>query len=276
MRVIDSNTIIEAVSKNVSDINFLIAPDILNFFKTAKAVNEEKHFLNILVENSEIADSKRIALCQDTGIVIVFAKIGTEITLERDLQSLLNKAITKGYQENYLRKSVVSDPLDRKNTGDNTPVILHIEMVLGDVFELWIMAKGGGSENASALWMLDPADGEQGIVDKIVARIKEKGANCCPPLLLGIGIGGDMEKCAMLAKKALFRKIGDRNSLQRYADLEEKILEEVNMLGIGVGGFGGKLTAMDVFIETAPCHIASMPLALNVGCHSTRHCVVRL
>jgi fumarate hydratase subunit alpha len=276
MRVIDSNTIIEAVSKNVSDINFFIAPDILSFLKNTKTANQEKDFLNILIENSEIADSKRIALCQDTGIVIVFAKIGTEITLERDLQSLLDEAIRKGYQDNYLRKSVVSDPLERKNTGDNAPVVLHVEIVSGDVFELWIMAKGGGSENASALWMLDPADGEQGIVDKIVSRIKEKGANCCPPLLLGIGVGGDMEECALLAKKSLFRKIGERNPIQRYSDLEKKILDEVNSLGIGVGGFGGKITAMDVFIESAPCHIASMPVALNVGCHSTRHCVVRL
>lgn len=192
------------------------------------------------------------------------------------MEELINLAVKKGYQDSFLRKSVVQDPLERINTGDNTPAIVYVELVDGDVFELQVMAKGGGSENASALWMLDPADGEQGIIEKVVARIKEKGANCCPPLLLGIGIGGDMEKSAVLAKKALFRKIGERNSIQRYASLEKKILAEVNSLGIGVGGFGGKLTAMDVFIEIAPCHIASMPVALNVGCHSTRHCVVKL
>lgn len=276
MRVIDSGTIIEVVSKKVSEINFLIDLNILNFFKKAKVESTEKDFLNILIENSKIADNKKIALCQDTGIVIVFAKIGIEVKLEKNLEELINLAVKKGYQDSFLRKSVVQDPLERINTGDNTPAIVYVELVDGDVFELQVMAKGGGSENASALWMLDPADGEQGIIEKVVARIKEKGANCCPPLLLGIGIGGDMEKSAVLAKKALFRKIGERNSIQRYASLEKKILAEVNSLGIGVGGFGGKLTAMDVFIEIAPCHIASMPVALNVGCHSTRHCVVKL
>ncbi len=276
MRIINSSTIIDAVVKKISEINFLIDPNILNFFKKAETLEQEKDILNILIDNAEIAKSKKIALCQDTGIVVVFVKIGNDVRLEHDLQSLIDEAVKISYEENFLRKSVVSDPLDRKNTGYNTPAIVHVEMVLGDSFELWIMAKGGGSENASALWMLDPADGEEGIIEKVVSRIKEKGANCCPPLLLGVGIGGDMEKCAMLAKKALFRKIGERNSMKRYASLEVEILEAVNKLDIGVGGFGGKLTAMDVFIETAPCHIASMPLALNIGCHSTRHCIIRL
>ncbi len=276
MRHINSDTIIEVVSKRVSEINFKIDDNILSCFKTAKVDSPEKDFLNILIENSDIANKKQIALCQDTGIVIVFAKVGVEVKLDKSLEESINIAVKKGYLENYLRKSVVVDPINRVNTEDNTPAIVHVELVDGDGFELQIMSKGGGSENASALWMLDPADGEQGIVDKVVARIKEKGMNCCPPLILGIGIGGDMEKSAMLAKKALFRKIGERSSVQRYSLLEQRILEEVNSLGIGVGGFGGKLTAMDVFIEIAPCHIASMPVALNVGCHSSRHCVVKL
>lgn len=276
MKEIHSNTLIEVISKKIADINFLIEPSILNFFQNAKVDGLEKDFTNILIENSKIAENKKIALCQDTGIVVAFVRIGTEVHLEHNIQFIIDEGVKRGYEENFLRKSVVTDPIDRKNTGNNTPSIVHIENVKGDVFEIWLMAKGGGSENASALWMLDPSDGEQGIIEKVVERVQEKGMNCCPPLILGIGIGGNMEKSAILAKKALFRELGDRNKIERYALLEKKILKSVNQLGIGVGGFGGKVTAMDVFIEVAPCHIASMPVSLNIGCHSNRHCLIKL
>ncbi len=276
MRKIDSKLIIDKLAQSLADINFTIDKGILGCFQQANVETKEKEFLNILVENAEIADAKKIALCQDTGIVVVFAKVGKDVSFDGDLRVIINEAVKKGYEENNLRKSVVADPLDRKNTGDNTPAIIHMELVDGDVFELAVMAKGGGSENVSVLEMMSPADGEQGIVDLVVNRIREKGANCCPPLILGIGVGGNFEKVAMISKKALFRELGQRNPNSRYAALEERILKEVNDLGIGVGGFGGKLTVMDVFIEASPCHIASMPVALNVGCHSTRHAVIKL
>ena len=278
MRVIPSKLVIKKISEALADINFNVDPDILKYFQAQlpSLKGNEKKVIQILVENARIAAKNRIPLCQDTGTVVVFARIGHLTAFEKDLQTLLNEAVSQTYQQQCLRKSIVNDPLKRINTKDNTPAVLHLEMVRGDTCELGIMVKGGGAENASALVMLEPAAGEQGVIDLAVKAVADKGGNACPPLILGIGLGGNFETCALLAKKALLRKIGQRNPAAIYAKLEKKILTKVNALKIGAGGFGGKLTAVEVFIETAPCHIASMPAAVNISCHSTRHTVVKL
>jgi fumarate hydratase subunit alpha len=276
MRFIDSEIITEKVAQEVSKINYYIDNDILNFFSRNTSNPKEKFFLNILKENAEIAKNNQIPLCQDTGLVVVFVKLGIHVHLPDTIENLINIGVEKGYKEYYLRKSIVTDPLERINNNTNTPAIIHIETENNDKLDLTIMAKGGGSENASALWMLDPSDDADVIISKITDRIKEKGYNCCPPLFLGIGIGGNLELSTILAKKALTRKIGERNKNQKYANLEKKIIQNINKLNIGVGGFGGKNTIIDAFIETAPCHIASLPLALNINCHSNRHSTISL
>lgn len=238
--------------------------------------SRERKVVEIILKNSDIAVVEDLPLCQDTGSVVVFATIGTEVELEDDLQSIIDQSVSESYEKYLLRKSITKDPLNRENTKDNTPAIIHVELVKGDICRFEIAAKGGGSENISALTMLKPADGEQGIADFVVKQISAKGRNACPPLIIGIGIGGNFEICAKLAKKSLFRDIGTRHPEEYYSNLEQEILTKVNELEIGAGGYDGKLTAMDVFIEKAPCHIASLPVALNVGCHSTRHTVVEM
>jgi fumarate hydratase subunit alpha len=279
MRSIDSQSIVERVARAVQQINADIAPPILDYFMSglSKSQNIEKQVLEILIKNADIAKTSKIPLCQDTGLVVVFAKMGIEVSLAEPLRRSIDRGVAQGYEEGYLRKSMVRDPLfDRTNTGDNTPATLHIELVPGDQLELTIIAKGGGSENASALNMFTPSDDEDLILDWVVGHIRQKGQNACPPLIIGLGIGGDFEQCAQLAKRALNRPIGQRNSDERYAAFELKIHQALNNLDLGAGGYGGRLTAMDVFIESAPCHIASKPVALNVGCHSTRHSTVIL
>ncbi len=279
MRHIDPLSISDAVRTAVQKINTDIDPLILKAFKAGQSKGDEieSQVLDILIKNADIAHEQHLPLCQDTGLVVIFASVGIGVSLSEPLEASIQRGVAQGYIEGYLRKSVVRDPLyDRKNTGDNTPALVYIDLVEGDQMTLHIMAKGGGSENASALNMFTPSDQEEAIITWVVDRIRQKGRNTCPPLIIGLGIGGNFETCALLAKKSLGRPIGQRNGNRSYAELELKIMQALNDLNIGAGGYGGHMTVMDVFIETAPCHIASLPVALNIGCHSTRHATVTL
>jgi len=278
VRKISSADVINKLSAALFEINTRINPSIEKFLlgMSSSLGERERKVVEILLKNSDIAAVEDLPLCQDTGTVVVHAKIGTDVVFEDDLQKIVDQAVSKSYKKYLLRKSITRDPLNRENTKDNTPAIIDVELVKGDICHFEIAAKGGGSENISALAMMKPADGAQGIIDFVLNQIAAKGRNACPPLIIGIGIGGNFETCAKLAKKALFRDIGSRHEEDYYSDLEQEILLKINELGIGAGGYGGKLTAMDVFIEKLPCHIASLPVALNVSCHSTRHKVVEI
>ena len=237
------------------------------------ALNKEKgraaNLIRQILKNAKIASKGEYPLCQDTGSAVVFAEIGEKVHIEGNINEAVNEGVRKGYKEGYLRKSIVSNPLfDRKNSGDNTPAILHLSIVKGDRIKLKVLLKGGGAENASRLKMFTPADGKEEIISFIKQSVKDAGGKACPPYILGVGIGGDFEQCAFLAKKALTRSRA--NSKKSYALLEEDILREVNSLGIGAQGLGGKVTALAVYVESAPCHMASLPVALNICCHSHR------
>lgn len=237
------------------------------------ALNKEKgraaNLIRLILKNAKIASKGEYPLCQDTGSAVVFAEIGEKVHIEGNINEAVNEGVRKGYKEGYLRKSIVANPLfDRKNSGDNTPAILHLSIVKGDRIKLKVLLKGGGAENASRLKMFTPADGKEEIISFIKQSVKDAGGKACPPYILGVGIGGDFEQCAFLAKKALTRSRA--NSKKSYALLEEDILREVNSLGIGAQGLGGKVTALAVYVESAPCHMASLPVALNICCHSHR------
>ena len=223
------------------------------------------------MENYEIADEKNQPVCQDTGVACVFLKVGQDVHIEGDLTEAVNEGVRQGYGEGYLRKSVVRDPLDRVNTGDNTPAMLYVELVPGDKLEITVAPKGFGSENMSKIAMLRPSDGLQGVKDFVKKTVEEAGPNPCPPIVVGVGIGGTFDKAAYLAKKALLREVDQRNADPFYAKLEEELLEEINALGIGPQGFGGLTTALAVNIEKFPTHIAGLPVAVNINCHVTRH-----
>ena len=228
-----------------------------------------------LIENLEAAKELCVPVCQDTGLVVVFAEVGQDLRLTGGcFEDAVNEGVRKGYTEGFLRKSIVSDPLRRVNTGDNTPAVIHTRIVGGDGLKLEVSPKGFGSENMSRLKMLLPSAGKAGVIDFVLETVKKAGSNPCPPIVLGVGIGGDFEYSAYLAKKALCRGAGSKNPDAFYAGLEEEMLEAVNALGIGPQGFGGKTTALAVNIEAAPTHIAGLPVAVNVGCHVTRHCEI--
>lgn len=230
-----------------------------------------------LLENAAIAGRERLPLCQDTGVAVFFVEFGSDVRIVGgELIDCINEGVRRGYADGFLRKSVVADPLRRTNTGDNTPAIIHVEPVPGEGLKIAYAAKGGGSENMSAVRMLKPADGVEGVREFVLAHVRGSGGNPCPPLVVGVGIGGNFEKCAILAKKALFRTPGAANPDPFYAALETKLLDEINTLGIGPMGLGGDTTALAVHIETAPCHIASLPVAVNLNCHSARHMEVVL
>lgn len=231
-----------------------------------------REILDQLLDNLEIAQQEDLPLCQDTGMVVVFAELGREVRLEGDLQEAIDAGVARAYTEGYLRPSVLANPLERdSNTGDNTPAIVHLELVPGDCLTLHVAAKGGGSENMSALWMLSPSQGRAGLVEAVVARIVEAGGRPCPPLVLGLGIGGSFETAALLAKKALFRPLGQPSDDSGLADVEAEILERVNATGVGPLGLGGDTTALAVHAVAHPCHLASLPVALNLQCHAARH-----
>ncbi|MDN4754761.1 fumarate hydratase, partial [Porphyromonadaceae bacterium W3.11] len=231
-----------------------------------------QEILGTLLENSEIARDNKKPLCQDTGMSVVFVNMGQEVEVVGGfIGDAINQGVREGYEDGYLRKSVVNDPILRENTKDNTPAVIHYNIVPGDKFEIHISPKGFGSENKSQLKMLTPSQGEEGVKDFILQVVSEGGANACPPLIIGVGIGGTMERCAFLAKKALLRPVGENSTKPHIAAMEKELLERVNKLGIGPAGFGGDTTALDVHIEAEATHIAGLPVAVNIGCHATRH-----
>ncbi|SNR71902.1 fumarate hydratase [Desulfurobacterium atlanticum] len=281
MRKIDVKEIKEAVKRLCMEANYYLPEDVLSAFD--KGIDKEvspvgKNVLEILKENASIAASNQVPYCQDTGFAVFFVEIGQDVqVVGGDINEAIEEGVAEGYTEGYLRKSIVSDPLfDRRNTGNNTPPIIHYNVVPGDRLKIKMAAKGGGSENMSRLAMLKPADGVEGVKKFVLETVSEAGPNPCPPIIVGIGIGGTFEKVAYLAKKSLMRPIGDRNKDPRYAALEEELLEKINKLGIGPAGFGGKVTALDVKIEWYPCHIASLPVAVNIQCHASRHKEIEL
>lgn len=273
MRKIKSKDIIDKVIDLCGEVNFNLPQDIVDCIISYKKNDNSTSdsILKEILENAEIAKQKKIALCQDTGTANFFVKIGKDVEIVGDdIVCAINKGVAQGYTKYYLRKSIVCDPLNRINTKDNTPANIYCDFVDGDKIEITILTKGGGSENASFLKMLTPLDGWQGIKNFVIDSIKLKGANACPPVIVGIGIGGDFASVGLLAKKAILRTIGSKNKKQEYAEKEQELLEEINKLNIGPMGLGGKPTALAVFIETKPCHIASMPVAINIQCHSCR------
>ena len=275
MREIRCTDITQAVAGLFLEANFDLPADVLAALQ--RAASEEsspqaRGILETLVRNAEIAADKRVAMCQDCGLSVVFAELGRNCHLDGDLYEAIDEGVRQAYAEGFLRKSVLADPLQRdSNTGDNTPAIVHLRLVEGERLTLHAAPKGGGSENMSALWMLSPSAGRQGVVERIVERIKEAGGKPCPPLVLGVGLGGTFEKAALLAKQSLLRPLGEPNALAEVAELERELLAAVNATGVGPMGMGGKTTALAVHVERHPCHIASLPLALNVQCHSARH-----
>lgn len=275
MRIIKTEDIIKNVSEMCIEANLSLTCDIKD--KIVNAIDTEKSelgkkILSQLEENMKIAKEESIPICQDTGMAVVFVKMGQDVHIEGGfLEDAINEGIRKGYTEGFLRKSVVGDPLIRENTKDNTPGIIHYEVVPGDVFELTIAPKGFGSENMSKIAMLKPADGIDGVKNFIVNTVKEAGPNACPPFVIGVGIGGTFEKCALLAKKALTRNTDVHNSIDYVKDLEIELLEKINSTNLGPAGLGGSTTALAINIETYPTHIAGLPVAVNMCCHVNRH-----
>lgn len=274
LREIDSRLIEEAVRDMCIYACINLDDSVLKSIEYNKSREENDvaiNILDILIENAEIAKDKKIPLCQDTGMAVFFVKVGQDLHIKgKNISSAINEGVRRGYTEGYLRKSVVS-PIDRINTGDNTPAIIHYDIVDGDCLEIEFAAKGFGSENMSKLKMLKPSDGIEGIKQFILDTVSEAGPNPCPPIVVGVGIGGTVDKCSVIAKKALFREIGKHNSENYIKNLEIEMLEKINSLGIGPQGLGGNTTALAVNIETFPTHIAGLPVVVNINCHSSRH-----
>ncbi|WP_040210100.1 fumarate hydratase [Clostridium polynesiense] len=280
MREINVSEITEAVAKLCIDSNYYLGSDVKN--KLEKAKNEEnwpiaKDILDKIIINADIAKRENMPMCQDTGMTCVFVEIGQEVHITGgSLKDAINEGVRQGYSKGFLRKSVVKDPLRRVNTGDNTPAVIYYDLVEGDRLSITVAPKGFGSENMSGLKMLKPADGLKGVKDFVLETVKKAGPNPCPPIIVGVGIGGTFDKAAYLAKKAVVRSSDIRNEDEYYSDLENTLLEEINKLGIGPQGFGGKTTALAVNIETYPTHIAGLPVAVNINCHATRHLSIEL
>lgn len=275
MKELDLRKVTDEVERMCIEGNYFIGKEVLDKIKEAYAKEESevgKNILGQIIENDEIAANEQVPMCQDTGIVVVFLEIGTEVKISGDIYEAVNEGIRRGYEKGYLRKSVVKDPLDRVNTKDNSPAVIHTTLVPGsDKVKIIVAPKGGGSENMSVLRMLKPSDGIEGIKKLVIETIKNAGGNPCPPIIVGIGIGGNFEKCAILAKEALMRDINDKSSSPINAKLEEELLELINKTGVGPLGLGGRTTALAVKVETYPCHIAALPVAINLNCHAARH-----
>ncbi len=274
-RIIKSEEITEIVKKLFMDCNYFIGADIMDALKKARD-NEEnetaKSVLSQIIENDEIAAAEEIPMCQDTGMAVLFVEYGDKVSVDGNFEEAVQEGVRRAYTDGYLRKSVVSDPVfDRINTKDNTPAIIHTKIVPGDKIKITAGGKGFGSENMSAIKMLTPSYGVEGVKEFVLNTVKAAGPNPCPPIVVGVGIGGTFERAAQLAKKATFRSIDTDNPDKRYADLERELLEEINKMGFGPAGLGGKTCALGVNIETAPTHIAGMPVAVNICCHAARH-----
>ena len=274
MREISAQQITEAVKRLCIDANCHLSGDIKS--RIAQCRDQEtwpqaREILERIMENYQIADQQVQPVCQDTGAACVFLKVGQEVHVTGSITEAVNEGVRQGYSEGYLRKSIVRDPLNRVNTGDNTPAFLYYDLVPGDRIEITVAPKGFGSENMSQIKMLRPSDGLQGVKDFVLKAVEEAGPNPCPPIVVGVGIGGTFDKAALLAKRALLRSVEERNADPFYARLEEELLSAINALGIGPQGFGGRTTALAVNIETLPTHIAGLPAAVNINCHVTRH-----
>lgn len=275
MKEITYTEVVEAVTKMCKDANYHLGEDVLNAFHQAVSTEKSesgKDILNQLIENADIASTDFVPMCQDTGTAVFIVELGQSCHITGGkLTDAINEGVRQGYGEGYLRSSVVKDPFNRKNTNDNTPAVLHFELVEGDALKIHMTAKGGGAENMSDLKMLKPSDGLEGIKKYILDIVRVAGPNACPPLVVGVGIGGNFERCAYLAKKSLFRPIGEHNADPYVYLLEKELIEDINKLGIGPQGMGGSTTALDVKIEVESCHIASLPVAVNLNCHASRH-----
>lgn len=272
---------VEEITKNIKEMcieaNHFLSPDMAEAMKCAEK-NEEaplgKQILEQLQENLKIAGEDMIPICQDTGMAVVFLEIGQDVHLEGGaLEDAVNEGVRQGYVEGYLRKSVVGDPLIRENTKDNTPAVLHTRIVDGDQVKIKVAPKGFGSENMSRVFMLKPAEGIEGVKDAVLTAVKDAGPNACPPMVVGVGIGGTFEKCALMAKEALTREVGSHSEIEYVKELEEELFTKINNLGIGPGGLGGTTTALAVNINTYPTHIAGLPVAVNICCHVNRHVI---
>ena len=274
MRQIPAKRIINAVKDAAMNGNFELGEDVVQAFQAAKKQEESpiaKDILDQLIENSILARETRVPMCQDTGLAVIFLELGQDLAIiGGDLQTAIEEGIRQGYEEGYLRKSVCH-PFTRKNTGDNTPVITHIEVVPGDRLKIWVVPKGGGSENMSKLFMLPPAAGWMGVKENIIQTVISAGPNPCPPTIVGVGIGGNFEGSALLAKKSLLRPLGTPNPDPELREREKELLKAINKSGIGPQGLGGRITSLAVHILMMPCHIASLPLAVNIQCHASRH-----
>ncbi|HZJ85259.1 MAG TPA: fumarate hydratase [Syntrophomonadaceae bacterium] len=278
MRVIDGQEIMDKLATAIITANTQLPPDVMRAIRAAieiETLPRAKNILQIILENAHIAETEKVALCQDTGMVVIDVEIGQDVNIRGgNLEDILNEGVRRGYKAGYLRNSVVNDPILRINTLDNTPAIIHYKIVSGDKVKLTLFPKGAGSENVGQLSMLNPLDGLEGVKFFVLKTVREAGANPCPPIIVGVGIGGNMEKATLLAKRALLRPLDIRSKLPYLAEFELDLLNEINNLGIGPQGLGGKTTALGVNIEAFATHIASLPVAVNIGCHSTRRIVV--
>lgn len=275
MRNISVNDITKNIKEMCIEANHFLSDDMRKVFGEAVKKEEAplgKQILNQLEENLEIAGTDMIPMCQDTGMAVIFMKVGQEVHLEEgNLTDAINEGVRQGYVDGYLRKSVVRDPIDRINTNDNTPAVIHYEITDGDKIDITLAPKGFGSENMSRIFMLKPADGIEGVKEAILTAVRDAGPNACPPMVVGVGVGGTFEKCALMAKHALTRNLSEESNIPYVRNLEKEMLEKINCLGIGPGGLGGTVTAFAVNIETYPTHIAGLPVAVNICCHVNRH-----
>lgn len=274
MRQINTEEITATVEKICIDANYNLGDDLITSLRNAMDKEESplgKEVIKQLLENAEIGKNEQVPVCQDTGYAVVFVEIGQNVMIEgQSLQEAINEGVRRGYKNGYLRKSIVRSPLDRVNTGDNTPAAIHTDIVPGDKLKITFIAKGGGCENMSRTAMLTPAHGRDGVINFVLETVKIAGANPCPPIIVGVGLGGTFEYASLLSKKAILRSVGIHNKDSNIAHLEDELLEKINKLGIGPQGFGGRITALAVHVETYPCHIASLPVAVNIECHSHR------
>ncbi len=274
MRLINTEQITGIVEKLCIDANYNLGDDLITSLRNSLEKEESplgKEVIIQLLENAEIGRKEQVPVCQDTGFAIIFIELGQEVVLAgEDLREAVNEGVRRGYKSGLLRKSIVKNPIDRINTGDNTPAVIHTDIVPGDKLKITFDAKGGGCENMSRSAMLTPAQGREGVINFVIDTVKSAGANPCPPIIMGVGLGGTFDYSTLLAKRAILRPVGSKNSDKTIASLEIELLEKINKLGIGPQGLGGRITALAVQVETFPCHIASLPVAVNIECHSHR------
>ena len=277
MRTVNVSEVTAALREMCIEVNHQLSPDMAEKLSEAREKEESplgRQILGQLIENMDIAKAEMIPICQDTGMAVVFLEVGQDVHFEGgNIEDAVNEGVRRGYTEGYLRKSVVRDPIQRVNTGDNTPAVIHYSIVPGENVKITLAPKGFGSENMSRLFMLKPAQGIEGVKEAVLTAVSEAGPNACPPMVVGVGIGGTFEKCALMAKKALTRNVNQRSDIPYVAALETELLEKINCLGLGPGGLGGRITAMNVAVETYPTHIAGLPVAVNICCHVNRHIV---